>query len=390
MASRVVLDAGGAAPVLPLAVEAWSAAVADGWADPRRLHAEGRRARLVLDTARERVAETLGVRPDEVLFPPHHAAAARAAVLGLAAARPDAPVVLTSAVEHSAVLHAAGWHAGRGGRHELLGVDRLGRVDPGEVAGRLGGGARRDVCVLAVQQANGEIGTVQPLDGPGGIGEAAAAAGVPLVVDAGASLGFAPPPAAADVLVANPRTWGSVPGAGLLVLRSHVRWRPHEPGEAEGAHVRPGEAPGEVDVPAAVAAAVTLAAVEQERALTADRLDGLVRRIRATAAGIADVEVAGDPVARLPHVVTFSALFLPGELLVSALDRAGFAVASGSACTADTLEPSHVLAATGGLTHGNVRVVLPAGVAAADVERFCHVLPGTVAALRDELGVTGL
>jgi cysteine desulfurase len=105
---------------------------------------------------------------------------------------------------------------------------------------------------------------------------------------------------------------------------------------------------------------------------------------------VPDVEVVGDPVDRLPHIVTFSCLYVDGEALLHGLAREGFAVSSGSACTADTLRPSHVLAAMGVLTHGNVRVSLHPGVTDADVERFLAVLPGVVSRLREEAGVVGL
>ena len=105
-------------------------------------------------------------------------------------------------------------------------------------------------------------------------------------------------------------------------------------------------------------------------------------RVRAEVARIPDVEVAGHPEERLPHVVTFSCLYVDGEALVTELDRRGFAVASGSACTASRLEPSHVLAAMGRLTHGNVRVSLTRDTTEADVEAFCAVLPEVVAELR--------
>ena len=95
-------------------------------------------------------------------------------------------------------------------------------------------------------------------------------------------------------------------------------------------------------------------------------------------------------VERLPHIVTFSCLYVDGEALLHALDRAGFAVSSGSACTSDTLRPSHVLAAMGVLTHGNVRVSLHPGVSTEDVEHFLAVLPDVVARIRADAGVVGL
>ncbi len=368
-----MLDAGGAAPVLPEAREAWLAAVDDGWADPRRLHREGRRARLLLDGAREAVAAVVGARPDEVFFPPDHVRACHAAIVGCAL--PGRRRRVVTAVEHSAVLHAAA----AGAEPATVGVDRMGRLDLDDFARQL-----PEAAVACVQQANGELGTSQPV---AAALERARAAGVPLVVDAAAALGQVPPPPDYDVLVGSPRAWGSVPGVGLLVVR-RVRWRPHEPGEAASARRLPGEAAGEVDIPAALAAAVSLAAcraADENPDRAVDRR-ALVARVRRAAAAVPDVDVAGDPEDRLPHVVTFSALYCPGEELVRRFDAEGYAVASGSACTTDTLRPSHVLAAAGALTHGNVRLTLPRGTAEADVEAFCALLAPVVRGVRDELG----
>jgi cysteine desulfurase len=109
---------------------------------------------------------------------------------------------------------------------------------------------------------------------------------------------------------------------------------------------------------------------------------------------VPDVEVVGDPGPgadrRLPHLLTFSCLYVDGEALLGALERHGFAVSSGSSCTASSLTPSHVLAAMGALTHGNVRVSLHRGTSEADVERFLAVLPGVVAGLRRDAGAAGL
>ena len=100
-----------------------------------------------------------------------------------------------------------------------------------------------------------------------------------------------------------------------------------------------------------------------------------------------DVEVVGDPDHRLPHLLTFSCLYVDGEALVTELDRHGFGIASGSACTASTLTPSHVLAAMGVLTHGNVRLSLQRDTTRADVDAFCDVLPGLVAEIRALVGL---
>jgi cysteine desulfurase len=103
------------------------------------------------------------------------------------------------------------------------------------------------------------------------------------------------------------------------------------------------------------------------------------------AATVPDVEVLGDPLDRVPHIVTFSCLYVDGEALLGALDRRGFAVSSGSSCTSSTLEPSHVLVAMGALTSGNVRVSVHAGTTEADVDALLAVLPGVVAEVRAEV-----
>ncbi|MEK8228778.1 aminotransferase class V-fold PLP-dependent enzyme [Oerskovia sp. M15] len=124
------------------------------------------------------------------------------------------------------------------------------------------------------------------------------------------------------------------------------------------------------------AAAVALQSTLADREAQDARRRTIVERVRAAVGQIPDVEVVGDPDGRLPHVVTFSFLFVDGEALVTELDREGFAVGSGSACTSSSLEPSHVLAAMGVLTHGNVRIALDRSTTAEDVDRFLAVLPG--------------
>jgi cysteine desulfurase len=209
---------------------------------------------------------------------------------------------------------------------------------------------------------------------------------LPLVVDLTQTLGHAPVPDGWSIAAADARMWGG-PTLGVLAVRTGVRWRsPYPADEREG-----GRIPGVPPLPAVVAAAAALRAVCAEQAEVAARQRALVDRIRhVVATTIPDVEVVGHPVDRLPHIVTFSCLYVDGEALLSALDRRGFAVSSGSSCTSSTLEPSHVLVAMGALTSGNVRVSLHAGSTAAEVDEFLAVLPDVVAEVRAELGAAGL
>ncbi|GIJ37207.1 aminotransferase [Micromonospora andamanensis] len=380
--SPVYLDAATAAPLHPVARQALLAALDDGWADPDRLYSQARRARQLLDAAREATADTLGVRPDEVSFTPSGTSAAQTAVLGgLRGRRRAGGVLVHSAIEHSAVLYAAEQHVAGGGAAVEVPVDRLGRVDLDVWSTAVAGDRVASAALIA---ASHEVGTVQPV-------EAAAAAcarvGVPLYVDAAQVVGRAPVPSGWSVLTASARKWGGPPGVGLLVVRKGTRWESPWPADERES----GRTPGTLNLPAVVAAAASLRAAAADAATQAARLSPLVDRIRArVAAEVPDVEVVGDPERRLPHLVTFSCLYVDGEALLHALDRRGFAVSSGSSCTSATLRPSHVLEAMGVLSHGNVRVSLHAGSTEADVERFLTELPGIVADLRAEAGVTDL
>ncbi|MEU5672670.1 aminotransferase class V-fold PLP-dependent enzyme [Micromonospora sp. NPDC047753] len=381
-ASPVYLDAATAAPMHPVARQALLAALDDGWADPGKLYTQARRARQLLDAAREATAVTLGVRADEVSFTPSGTTAAHGAVLGgLAGRRRVGPTLVHSAIEHSAVLHAAERHVGAGGTAAAVPVDRLGRLDltAWSTAVRAPG-----VALAALISASHEVGTVQP------VAEAAAACadvGVPLYVDAAQSVGRVPLPAGWSVLTASAHKWGGPPGVGVLAVRKGTRWESPWPSDERES----GRTPGVVNLPAVVAAAASLRAAAADAAAEATRLTALVERVRErVATEVPDVEVVGDPVLRLPHLVTFSCLYVDGEALLHALDRRGFAVSSGSSCTSSTLRPSHVLEAMGVLSHGNVRVSLHRETTEADVERFLTELPGIVAGLRAEAGVVGL
>ncbi|MFE5854946.1 cysteine desulfurase/sulfurtransferase TusA family protein [Streptomyces sp. NPDC056500] len=375
-------DAASSAPLHPVARQALQASLDEGWADPARLYREGRRARLLLDAAREAAAEAVGCRPDELTFAPSGTHAVHLAIAGATAGRRRAGSrVVVSAVEHSSVLHGAGESA------VTVPVDRHGRVDAAAFAEELakgpGGGPGEGTALACLQSANHEVGTEQPV---GEVAEACRAAGVPLLVDAAQSLGWGAVPAGWSLLTASAHKWGGPAGVGLLAVRKGVRFAPRGPADERES----GRSPGFENLPAIVAAAASLRAVRAEAAGEAVRLRGLVDRIRTRVPEVVpDVEVVGDPVRRLPHLVTFSCLYVDGEALLHELDRAGFSVSSGSSCTSSTLTPSHVLRAMGVLSEGNVRVSLPSGTTASEVERFLDVLPEVVSSVRERLGAPG-
>lgn len=378
--SPAYLDASSSERLHPLARETLLAALDQGYADPRRLHREGRNARLLLDNARAVVADCLGVRSDEVSFTSSGTDAVHRGLAGLMRGHGSGPVgAVYSAVEHSAVRHTIDWAIDTyGGESLVASVDSDARVDPADVAARaarLSGGA-----VVAVQTANHEVGTLQPVAQIAAILPTDRPA-YPLFVDARASMGRLPLPADWSALAGSAHLWGGPAGVGVLLVRKRARWHnPFPPDDRSDERVS-----GFENIPGALAAAASLQAVVAEREEVNARQFEMIDQIRATAASIPDVDVVGDPIERLPHLVTFSALYLNGEALVTALDRRGFSVDSGSACTASTLEPSHVLAAMGALTHGNLRVSLTREVTRADVDRFCDALPEVIAECRKDL-----
>jgi cysteine desulfurase len=361
-------DAATAAPLHPAAREALGAALSDGWADPGKLYSQARRARQLLDASVAAVADVLRVRPDEIAFCASGTDACHRAVAGLLRGR--RATFVHSAVEHSAILYAL---EAAGSAALSVPVDRLGRVDLAAFGDAV---AAPGVAAAALMSANHEVGTLQPITDAVRL---CAAANVPLLVDAAQSVGRLPVPAGWSALTASAHKWGGPPGVGVLGVRTGVRFDP------------PGPEPGAVSLPLVVAAAAALRAVAAEAATQAERLSRLVERIRSTVAStVPDVEVVGDPVDRLPHVVTFSCLYVDGEALLHALDRRGFAVSSGSSCTSSTLRPSHVLEAMGVLSHGNVRVSLHRETTDEQVDRFLAELPGIVADIRAQAGVVGL
>lgn len=372
-ATRTYLDAAAGAPLHPVAAQALVAAAADGWADPTKLYLEGRRAAQLLDAARSTIANAIDARPDEVMFVSSGTRAAQLAIEGVRLGRSRVgDIVVHSAVEHSSVIRAAQDRAS-----VAVPVDRLGRLDLDAFASAV---AEPRVALAALQSANHEVGTDQPVRAAAAL---ASARDVPLYVDAAASVGHSPLSPEWSLLSASASKWGGPAGVGVLAVRKGTRWTKPWPVERVD--------PESLNLPLVVAAAAALRAVMTTRDADAARMRALTARIRAqVTATVPDVDLVGDPDARVPHIVTFSCLYVDGEALLYALDRHGFAVSSGSSCTASTLKPSHVLEAMGALSHGNVRVSLHPGVMSSDVDRFLAVLPQVVADLRAEAGVVGL
>jgi len=376
--SQVFLDSSSGEPMLQDARQAWLDAQHAGWGDPVRLHRPGRLAAQAMDGAREVVAGAVGARPDEVIFTASGVHASQAAVAGLALGRRRVGArIVTTAIDHSAVLAAAA----AGGAHEAVQVDHEGHVDLDRWTAAIGTAGTAAACI---QVANHEVGTLQPF---AEAAETCQRAEVPLVLDATAALGRID---LSDMIGWSALTgwagaFGGPASVGILVIKKNARWRaPYLTDDYQA-----GRWPGVPDVPAIYAAAVALNRWLQSGRTVGERQQELVDQLRAgIVQRVADIDVAGDPVRRVPHLLTFSALYVDGETLTLELDKAGFAVASGSACSASSEHPSHVLAAMGALTHGNVRIGLTWTTTAAEIDQFLTALPPIVAAIRATVGAS--
>jgi cysteine desulfurase len=383
MAAPVNLDVASAAPWHPAALRTYVRVAEELPGDPQRAHGLGRAASDLLEGARGAVAGALGGEADRVTFTSGGTEAIALAVVGSALANRTRPRrIVSSAVEHSAVLAAAA--AAPDHEHVVVGVDPEGRVDLDALAAALADGA----VLCNVQHANHEVGTVQPL------AEVAALCrehDVLLHVDACQTAGRLPVDLAgldADLLSISAAKLGGGRGTGALLTSPRARLRPLLVGDERERRRRAGleHLPGIAALAEALLQAAP-SAPDGPAALEAGRADALRRRLRVELpARIDDLAIHGPEEGALPHLLALSALYVEGQALVAALDDAGFAVHSGSSCAATSGEPSHVLVAMGALTHGHVRVAFGADVGQQELDAFAAALAAAVADLRERAG----
>jgi cysteine desulfurase len=363
---RSYLDHASTSPTRPEAIEAmlpWFGAAAD----PGRVHTEGHAARVAIEVARQQVADLLGARSREVVFT---SGATESIVTATWMATEQADHVVLAAVEHSAVRESAGPGA------TVVGVDRLGRVDPDELLAAV----RPDTALVHLQWGNHEVGTLQP------VAEVVAACrerGVLVHVDAAQAAGHVPigfGALGADLLSVSAHKLGGPPGMGALLIRRGLRFRSLLVG---GDQERARRA-GYENVPAIVGFGAACAALDLEgeaaraRAWTTD----LAGRADAGALG-PGVHLLGDPdpAGRLPQLLCLSMEGVEAEPVLLGLDQAGVAVHSGSSCSSESLEPSPVLEAMGVDASRSLRVSVGWSTTDADVDAFAGALPPVLARL---------
>ncbi len=385
MPQGVYLDNAATTPVDPRVFEAMRPYWLDDWGNPSSVYAVGRRARRALDDARDRIAQVLNCRANEIVFTGCGSESDNLAIKGVALAQSEQRGwrhLVTSRVEHHAVLHACEWLSQHlGFEVTYLEVDELGRVEPARVAEAV----RDDTALVSIMYANNEIGTIEPI---AEIAQAVKARNSATVfhtdaVQAGGLMPLDVQALAVDMLALSGHKFYAPKGVGLSFVR---RGTPLVHLMSGGGQER-GIRAGTENVPYIVGmtTALELAYAEYEQRVA--HVSGLRDRVVAgVLGGIPGARLTGHPTERMPNSASFTIEGADGESMLLNLDQEGIFASSGSACTSGTLEISHVLKALHlpeEQARGSLRLTTGVRTTDADVDRLLEVLPGIVERVRE-------
>jgi cysteine desulfurase len=380
--SRTYLDYAATTPVDPRVIEAMHPYFLDTFGNPSSIHTYGQQAENAIESARESIASILNCESNEVIFTSCGTESDNLALRGIALTerkKRNANRILISPVEHHAISHTA---------HQLmqvfgfevdcLPVDRSGRVSPDIVTNYL----QSDTAVVSVIYANNEIGTINPI---AEIGSICKARGIPFHTDAVQAAAYLPLEVQSlnlsSMSIGAHKFYGPK-GVGALYLHNDVHLLPTQTGGGQEG----GRRAGTQNVPYIVGMAKALSLVHAERDENIQHLIPLRDRlIGSILEEIPNTELTGDPFQRLPNHASFVFQGVDGNKLLMALDMAGFACSSGSACKTGDPEPSDVLLSIG-LTRdwalGSLRVTLGKDTTHKEIDHFLSVLPDLIARLR--------
>jgi cysteine desulfurase len=382
MSRRVYLDHNASTPVHPEVLAEMLPYFSEVYGNPSSIHGFGRAAREGLDLARERVAKFLRVPTQEIVFTSGGTESDNFAVKGLALAKGKGHII-TSQVEHHAVLRACRALEAQGFGLTCVGVDEFGMVDPDEVRRAI----RPDTLAISIMHANSEVGTLQPIEA---IGRIAREHGVPFHVDAVQTFGKLPLDVDAlgiNVLSFSAHKIYGPKGAAGLYIRKGTKMVAVQHG---GEHERRRRA-GTENVAGIVGLGKAVEVRARDMAAEALRLTALRDRLwRGIHERVPDVRLSGHPVKRLPGTASLLFRHVESESIVLGLDLKGIGVSAGSACTSGNVEPSHVLVAMGvGLdwAMGAVRCSLGSSTTADDIDYVIECVEPLVRKLRQAMPV---
>ena len=375
---RIYLDNAATTAVSPAVVEAMLPFFTQVYGNASSVHTAGREAKRALEAARRQVAKAIHAAvPQEIYFTAGGSESDNWAIKGVALARRTGHII-TTAIEHHAVLHTCQWLEKQGFAVTCLPVDEFGRVAAAQVEKAL----QPDTILVSVMMANNEVGTVEPI---AEIGALCRARGILFHTDAVQAVGALPIDVQAmniDLLSLSGHKFHGPKGVGALYIRKGVKIDNLVHGGAQERGFRAGteNLPGIVGLGKAIEMADAALAENAARMTTLrDRLiQGLMEAVPGT-------RLNGHPTQRLPNNVNLSFAGVEGEALLLRLDLAGVAGSAGSACTSGTLDPSHVLMALGlseAAANGALRLTLGTDTTREDIDAVLEILPPIVADLR--------
>jgi cysteine desulfurase len=376
---RIYLDHAATTPVRAEALEAMLPYFTQNGYNASSVHAEGRAARAALDSARDRVARCIGARSKEIVFTGGGSEADNLALIGAARAlRERGRHIVSTAIEHHAVLHALDALQDEGFEVTRVAVDAEGRVDPQAFQEAL----RDDTILASVMYVNNEIGTVQPIAQLADLAHARRALFHTDAVQAAAYLPLDVRAMGVDLAALAAHKFYGPKGVGVLYLREGTALTPLIHGGSQEFAKRAGTE----NVAGIVGLATALELSLNERTAAAARIGALRDRFESEVIRrIAQVRVNGGGAARAPHISNISFLGVESEQLLMRLDLDGIAVSAGSACASGAIEPSHVIAALGlpePWLRGVIRFSLGRGTTEAQIARTVEVLERAVSDLR--------
>ncbi|HCX70825.1 MAG TPA: cysteine desulfurase NifS [Firmicutes bacterium] len=381
MTKRIYMDHAATTPLHPEVLAAMMPYLTELYGNPSSIHSFGRETRQAIDTARDTIAENLGaVDASEIIFTGSGSESDNFAIKGTALAlKEKGNHIITSAIEHHAVLDTCKWLEKQGFRVTYLPVDAYGLVDPARAAKAI----TNETILMSVHYANNEIGTIEPIEE---LGEIARAKGILFHTDAVQAIGSLPlrlKDMPVDMVSFSAHKFYGPKGIGGLYLRKGIRPIQLIHGGAQERNRRAGTENVAGIVGMAEALKLALNHMEARNIRIAELRDRLIQGVFNQ---IDHVRLNGHPARRLPGNSSFCFQYIEGESLLLNLDLQGIAGSSGSACTSGSLEPSHVLLALGlshEIAHGSLRLTLGSATTSEEIDHILAVLPGIVAKLRD-------
>ena len=376
---RVYLDYAATTPTDPRVLKAMEPYLKEKFGNTMSLHSFGQEAKEALEESREKIANFIGAKPNEIIFTSSATESNNLALKGTAFANKEkGNHIIISSIEHPCIMESAKWLESQGFKVTRLEVDKYGLVNPEDIKKAI----KKETILVSIMHANNEIGTIEPIEK---IGRICKEKGAPFHTDAAQTFGKIPinvNKMNIDLLTASSHKMYGPKGAGILYVRKGTRITPLLHGGGHESGLRSST----INVPAIVGFAKTLEIAKREMKREKARLERLRTKLeKGILEKIKGSNLNGHPKKRLPNISNFWFEGIEGESIVVELDLLGICASTGSACSSEKLEPSHVLLAIGlkpWQAHGSLRLSLGRWTKEKDIDYVLKVLPEVIQRLR--------